>query len=87
MADFFQHRPLPGEQAINWPAGRPKDTVGVPQNPRIVEALKRWECTARVIHNAYDVINKYGDAIEIPFGASEELWEQACETVSKYRNV
>lgn len=85
MADFFQHRPMAGEQAIHWPGGRPKDQVGVPTNPRILVALAKWKCTARVIHNGYDVINQFGDAIELPFAASIEDWEQAAEQVGKHR--
>lgn len=86
MADFFQHKPLPGEQSIFWPGGRrPKDAVGIPEQLRIIAALARWKCTAKVIHNAYDIVNEHGDAIEIPFGASIEDWETAAEQVSKHR--
>lgn len=86
MADFFVHKPLAGEQAIFWPGGRrPKDAVGIPEQPRIVEALAKWKCTAKVAHNVYDVINEYGDATEIPFGASIEEWEAAAEYMGKYR--
>lgn len=84
--DFYVHRAAGFETpgGVRWPV-RPKDSVGVPQNPRIVAALAKWECTSRVIHNGYDVINKFGDAIEIPFGSTEETWEEAAETVGRYR--
>ena len=84
--DFYVHRAAGFETpgGVRWPV-RPKDAVGIPQNPRILAALEKWKCTARVIHNAYDVINEHGDAVEIPFGSSEEEWEQAAEYVSKHR--
>lgn len=84
--DFYVHRATGFETpgGVRWPV-RPRDGVGIPQNPRIQTALTKWKCTAKVIHNGYDVINSHGDAIEIPFGASEETWEQAAETVGTYR--
>jgi hypothetical protein len=84
--DYFVHRAKGFEtpNGIRWPV-RPKDTVGIPQNPRVAAALAKWKCTARVTHNAYDVVNEHGDAIELPFGASERDWEIAAETVGRYR--
>lgn len=84
--DFYIHKAAGFETpgGIRWPV-RPRDVVGLPQNPRIVAALAKWKCTAKVIHNGYDVINEFGDAIELPFGATEEDWESAAEVVSKHR--
>lgn len=83
-ASFFVHKPRGFESNVAWPA-RPRDAVGIPQNIRIIAALEKWKCTAKVIHNGYDVINEFGDAIELPFGATEEDWESAAEVVSKHR--
>lgn len=84
MADFFVHKPLQGEQKIVWPGGRPKHDVGIPTQPRILAALLLYKCSAKVIHNGYDVINERGDAIELSFGASIKDWEEAAEQVSKH---
>jgi hypothetical protein len=83
--DFHVHRAAGFETpgGIRWPM-RPRDSVGVPQNPRILAALAKFNCTAKVVHNAYDVINERGDATEIPFGASEQEWEAAAEYMSNY---
>lgn len=84
--DFYVHRSgsfeTPG--GVRWPV-RPKDVVGLPQQPRILAALEKWECTAKVVHNGYDVINKHGDAVKIDFGSNEEIWEEVAEFMSKYR--
>jgi len=84
--DFFSHRSSSFETpgGVHWPK-RPKDAVGIPQNPRILAALEKYKCTAKVTHNAYDVINQYGDAVEIPFAATEADWEEAAELVGKHR--
>ena len=59
--------------------------MGIPANERIQAALTKWKCTARVTHNAYDIVNEHGDAIDVPFGASVEQWEAAAEAVGAYR--
>lgn len=88
MADFYVHRAgsfeTPG--GVQWPV-RPRDGVGIPQNPRIQTALKKFSCTAKVVHNGYDILNQHGDGLvePLPFGAPEEDWEQAAETVGTYR--
>jgi len=83
--DFYVHRSgsfeTPG--GVHWPV-RPKDVVGLPQNPRILAALEKWKCTARVVHNGYDVINEKGDAVKIDFGASIETWEEVAEFMGQY---
>lgn len=84
--DFYIHKAAGFETpgGIRWPV-RPRDVVGIPTNSRIVATLVKWKCTAKVIHNGYDVINEFGDAIGLPFGATEEDWESAAEVVSKHR--
>lgn len=83
--DFYIHRAAGFETpgGVHWPI-RPRDAVGVPRNPRILAALEKHKCTAKVVHNGYDVINERGDATKIEFGASEEEWENAAEYMGKY---
>lgn len=90
--DFYVHRAAGFETpgGVRWPV-RPKDTIGIPTNPRIQATLQKWECTAKVVtgekgQGAYDVINKHGDAIELPFGAPEADWEDAAEQLAKHRD-
>lgn len=70
---------------ILWPGGKPKDKPAPPAEPRILELLARCECTVIMGLNCYEIVNKHGDALELPFdGASFDEWVTAVEQVANH---
>lgn len=73
---------------IAWPNPAHRKTAAIaipPQVPEILAALAENECTAKQGADCYEVVNKYGDAIELPYGCSVEDWQQASKQLKEYR--
>lgn len=73
---------------ILWPNPAHKKIAVIaipPQVDEIQQALTDNECTAKQGHNCYEVVNKYGDVIELPYGCSIEDWQLAAKQLKEHR--
>lgn len=73
---------------ILWPNPAHKRVSGIaipPQVPEILAALAENECTAKQGADCYEVVNKHGDAIELPYGSSVVDWQQAAKQLKDHR--
>lgn len=73
---------------INWPNPLHKKTAVIaipPDVPAIKEILARNECTCKQGANCYEVVNKFGDAIELPYTATLQDWEEAAVQLKAHR--
>lgn len=71
---LFEESRLTGS-AINWPGGKPRDRVAVPDHA--VPLLEAAKLRAQVGVNVYEIINERGDALQLPFGCTHEEWAAA----------
>lgn len=69
---------------INWPGGKPKDRPDPGTNPEISVHLKKWDCRIEWASDHYELINKHGDAIEMPVTATIPEWAEACEQLGRH---
>lgn len=72
-------------QIINWPRGKPPDRPNPGTNPEIAVHLKKWDCRVEWASDHYELINKHGDAIEMPVTSTVPEFAAACEQLGKYR--
>lgn len=73
---------------IPWPNAAHRKTAGIaipPQVDEIAKALSDNECTAKQGNNCYEVVNKYGDAIELPYGCAIQEWVDAAKQLKDHR--
>lgn len=59
----------------------PPDAVRVPEEPEIVETVKRCLCRVTLGADCYIVTGMTGDAKTIPHGAPISAWAPVCETL------
>lgn len=73
--------------APSWPLGKPhgRNTIApTPDSPEIRALLEQNYCSSVVVGSHYEVINKRGDAVELPFGTSFEDWRGAVHALVAY---
>lgn len=69
---------------INWPGAKPPDEVQLPTEPAIVRLLEEHKCTVKLTHNAFELVNDRGDAMDIPYSATLAEWEEAVNFLANF---
>jgi hypothetical protein len=70
-----------------WPLGKPPgrfQIAAIPNSPEIISLLTQNYCTSVKGDNCYEVVNKKGDVIQLPFGSALEDWTAAVHQVASY---
>lgn len=62
---------------INWPGGKPRDRPDIPDHA--VPLLKAAGLTARMGDNVYEIVDSYGNALQLPFGCALGDWAVAID--------
>lgn len=79
--------PLDGKAPISWHGTKPPGRAGIacpPEEPDIRAALTQNYLTCRIAQDGYEIINKKGDTIELPFSSPIADWIAAATQLGAY---